>query len=225
MPAGRAVTIRGVYADGPMAERIAMTALMPGPVEPPALQTARWLMRPIAFMESCRRRFGDSFSVRFLGFATPLVMLSSPDALQALYSEPAHGLPPGRTISLLPVMGPRSVLLLEGAEHLARRRLMLPPFHGERMQAYESTVREIAEREVAAWPAGSAFALHPRMQAVTLEGILRAVFRVTDPERRERLRELLPRLLKSTSPAAPHLKVLLAHRFQRLSPLGHPSDA
>jgi cytochrome P450 len=197
-----------------------MTALMPGPAEPPVLQTARWLRRPIAFMESCRRRFGDSFSVRFLGFATPMVMLSSPDALQALYSEPGHGLPPGRTISLLPVMGPRSVLLLEGADHLARRRLMLPPFHGERMQAYESTVSEIAEHEIEAWPAGSAFALHPRMQAVTLEVILRAVFGVTDPERRERLRDLLPRLLNSTSSAALQLKVLLARRFERRDPLG-----
>ena len=196
-----------------------MSTVMPGPAESPVLQTARWLMRPIAFMESCRRRFGDSFSVRFLGFETPMVMLSSPDALQALYSEPAHGLPPGRTISLLPVMGPRSVLLLEGAEHLARRRLMLPPFHGERLQAYESAVREIAEREIATWPAGSAFALHPRMQAVTLEVILRAVFGVTDPERRERLRDLLPRLLNSTSSAALQFRVLLARRFGRRDPL------
>jgi cytochrome P450 len=197
-----------------------MTAVMPGPAEPPALQTARWLLRPIAFMESCRRRFGDSFSVRFVGFTTPMVMLSSPDALQALYSEPAHGLPPGRTVSLLPIMGPRSLLLLEGADHLARRRLMLPSFHGERMQAYESTVREIAEREIELWPADSAFALHPRMQAVTLEVILRAVFGVTDPERRERLRDLLPRLLNGTSSAALQLKVLLARRFERRDPLG-----
>src|SRR5947209_4952801 len=170
-------------------------AMVPGPGAPPALQTVRWLMRPIAFMESCRRRFGDSFSVRFLGFASPMVMLSDPGALQALYSEPAHGLPPGRTVTLLPIMGPRSVLLLEGRDHLARRRLMLPPFHGERMQAYEATVREIAEGEVERWRADAAFALHPRMQAVTLEVILRAVFGVTDQERRERLRELLPRLL------------------------------
>jgi cytochrome P450 len=198
----------------------ATTTLIPGPAEPPALQTARWLARPIAFMESCRRRFGDSFSIRFLGFATPMVMLSSPETLQALYSEPAHGLPPGRTVGLLPVMGPRSVLLLEGADHLARRRLMLPPFHGERMQAYEATVREIAEREVQRWPAGSAFALHPRMQAVTLEVILRAVFGVTDPERREHLRDLLPRLLDGTASAALQLRVLLARRFERRDPLG-----
>jgi cytochrome P450 len=121
-------------------------------------------------------------------------------------------------------MGPRSVLLLEGADHLARRRLMLPAFHGERMQAYEATVREIADREVERWPAESAFALHPRMQAVTLEVILRAVFGVTDPERRGQLRDLLPRLLDGTASAALQFRVLLARRFDRRDPLGELAE-
>src|SRR3954470_17045691 len=108
-----------------------MSALPPGPSAPPALQTLRWLLRPISFLESCRRQFGDTFSVRFLGFETPMVMLSDPEAIRALYSNAEHGLPAGRTIALLPILGPRSLLLLEGREHLARRRLMLPPFHGE----------------------------------------------------------------------------------------------
>ncbi|MFL5840373.1 MAG: cytochrome P450, partial [Thermoleophilaceae bacterium] len=190
------------------------------PSEPPVVQTARWLLRPIAFMESCRRRYGEMFGVRFLGFETPMVMLSSPDAIQALYAEPRHGLPPGRSIALMPVMGPRSVLLLEGAEHLARRKLMLPPFHGERMQAYEPIVREIAEAEIDRWPQGGEFVLHPRMQAVTLEVILRAVFGVTDAERRERLRVLLPQLLDKTSSVALQFRVLLARRLGRGDPLG-----
>lgn len=170
-------------------------------------------------MESCRRRFGDSFSVTFLGFTSPMVMLSDPGAIQALYTDPKHGLPPGRTIALMPVMGPRSVLLLEGPEHLARRKVMLPPFHGARMQAYESTVREIAVREIESWADGAAFSLHPRMQAVTLEVILRAVFGVTDESRRERLRALLPQLLDSTSSASLQFRVLLSRRFERLDPL------
>jgi len=182
--------------------------LPPGPSEPPVVQTARWLLRPIAFMESCRRRYGDSFSVRFVGFSTPMVMVSDPEAIRALYSEREHGLPPGRTVALRPVMGQRSVLLLEGRDHLARRKLMLPPFHGERMQAYESTVRRVAEAEIANWPVGEAFALHPSMQSVTLEVIMSAVFGVTDELRRERLRELLPRLLHDTSSVALQLRVL-----------------
>jgi cytochrome P450 len=196
-----------------------VTALPPGPTEPPAIQTARWLLRPIAFLESSRRRYGGSFSLTFLGFTQPMVMLSDPAAVQALYTNPKHALPPGRTIALMPVMGPRSVLLLEGSDHLARRRVMLPPFHGERMQAYEDVVRQIAIREVESWTDSVEFALHPRMQAITLEVILRAVFGVTDEERRQRLRHLLPQLLDSTSSAALQFKVLLARRFQRMDPL------
>jgi cytochrome P450 family 135 len=184
------------------------------------MQTARWLLRPISFMESCRRRFGDAFSVTFMGFSTPMVMLSDPAAIQALYTNPKHALPPGRSVALMPVMGPRSVLLLEGPEHLARRRVMLPPFHGERMQAYQETVREIATREIDSWPDGRELSLHPRMQAVTLEVILRAVFGVTDETRRARLRTLLPKLLDSTSSASLQFRVLLSRRFERRDPLG-----
>jgi cytochrome P450 family 135 len=209
-----------IAAQRPRVRLRTVSKLPPGPSEPPAIQTARWLLRPISFMESCRRRLGETFSVTFMGFTTPLVMLSDPAAIQELYTNPKHSLPPGRTVALMPVMGPRSVLLLEGAEHLARRRVMLPPFHGERMQAYESTVREIAVREIESWPDGGELSLHPRMQAVTLEVILRAVFGVTDEERRARLRELLPQLLDSTSSASIQFKVLLSRRFERLDPLG-----
>ena len=161
----------------------------PSLTEAPIHQTLRWLARPIAFMESGRRRYGDAFAVSFLGFERPMVMLSHPDAIRALYTAHEHGLPPGRTIALLPIMGPGSVLLLEGREHLSRRKLMLPPFHGERMRSYESIVRDVAEREVASWSEGSTLALHPRMGAITLEVILKAVFGVTDPARSARLRE------------------------------------
>jgi cytochrome P450 family 135 len=171
-------------------------------------------------MESCRRRFGEAFSVTFMGFKTPMVMLSDPAVIQALYTNPKHGLPPGRSIALMPIMGPRSVLLLEGPEHLARRKVMLPPFHGERMQAYEETVSEVAVQEIESWPPGAELSLHPRMQAITLEVILRAVFGVTDEGRRARLRELLPQLLDSTSSVSLQFKVLLSRRFEQLDPLG-----
>jgi cytochrome P450 len=196
-----------------------VSALPPGPSEAPAIQTARWLLRPIAFMESARRRFGDAFSVRFLGFERPMVMLSDPEAIRALYTTHEHGLPPGRSIALLPVMGPGSVLLLEGQEHLARRKLMLPPFHGERMRSYEATVREVTERELDSWSDGSSFAIHPRMQAITLDVILEAVFGVTDPARDARLHERLPLLLGDTSSPALQFRVLLSRRLGKGDPL------
>ena len=183
------------------------------------MQTLRWLLRPISFLESCRRRFGDAFSVSFLGFQTPMVMLSDPEAIRALYTVPGHTLPPGRTVALQPIVGSRSLLLLEGREHLARRKLMLPPFHGARMRAYEATVREVVAREVDSWPAGEPFALHPRMQAVTLEVILRAVFGVDDAAHRERLGERLGELLAGTSSAGLQFGVLLSRRFGGPDPL------
>jgi cytochrome P450 len=193
--------------------------LPPGPRIPSLLQTVWWLARPISFLNAGRKRHGDAFAVRFLGFQRPMVMISDPEAIRELYAERAHELPPGRTVALLPVMGQSSLLLLEGSEHLTRRRLMLPAFHGERMRSYEGIMREVAEREVASWPDGRAFALHPRMQALTLEVILRAVFGVAEGERADRLRAALRTLIARTASAAFQMRVVLAQRADRGDPL------
>jgi cytochrome P450 len=193
--------------------------LPPGPSAPPAVQTARWLFRPIEFLDSCRRRYGEVFSVKFIGFQTPMVMISDPEAIRALYRSRENGLPPGRSFALEPVMGPRSVLLLEGKEHLSRRKAMLPPFHGERMRAYESLITEVARSEIDSWPLQRSFPIHPRMQALTLEVILRAVFGVTDPARRSRLRDLLSGMLANMASPRLQLRLLLARRFGRPDPI------
>jgi cytochrome P450 len=175
----------------------------------------RWLARPIALLEDCRRTYGDAFSLNFLGFRSPLVFVSHPDAVKALYTERGHGLPPGRSLSLRPIVGDRSVLLLEGSEHLSRRKLMLSPFHGERMRAYEPIMREAAAREIERWPDDEPFAVHPSMQAITLEVILRAVFGV---ERRD-LADLLRELLRLTASAQLQFLVLLARRVGGPDPM------
>ena len=147
-----------------------------------------------------------------------MVMISDPAAIRALYTEPANGLPPGRNIVLEPILGPRSVLLLEGAEHLARRRLMLPPFHGERMRAYEQTVRTAVDREIDSWPLGEPFPIHARMQAITLEVILRAVFGVHEGPRLDRLRGMLATVLQETASPRAQLIGLATRRFTERGP-------
>lgn len=188
-------------------------ALPPGPRMPPAAQIGNWLYRPLEFLNSCRRRYGDFFSLRFPGFETPMVIISRPEHVAALFKERENGLPPGRSLALEPILGSRSILLLEGAEHLARRKLMLPPFHGERMRAYEAQITEIADREIAGWPLDTEFPIHPRMQAVTLEVILHAVFGVTDAARLDRLRPLLGELLDETAGPALQVRFLLSRRL------------
>jgi len=177
------------------------------------MQTLAWSFRPLAFMRECRRLYGDAFSVRFLGFERPMVLVSDPAAIKALYTERDIGLPAGRNIILEPILGPQSLLLLEGSEHLARRRLMLPPFHGERMRAYEPVLAEIVDGEIDSWPLGTEFRIHPRMQAITLEAILRVVFGVAEGPRLERLRQMLATVLTETASPRRQLLGLATRRF------------
>jgi cytochrome P450 len=194
----------------------AILSPVPLPPEPqisPLGQTLRWAFRPIPFMEDCRRRYGDAFSVRFLGFERPMVMISDPEAIKALYREREHGLPPGRNIVLEPILGSTSLLIQEGAEHLSRRRLMLPPFHGERMRSYEATMNEIVEAEIDSWPLQTEFPIHARMQAVTLEVILRVVFGVSSGPRLDRLRGMLSTVLEETTTPGRQVLGLALQRF------------
>ncbi|HKG36863.1 MAG TPA: cytochrome P450 [Solirubrobacterales bacterium] len=192
--------------------------LPPGPDQAPAIQMLRWFYRPIAFLEDCRRRYGEAFSVSFVGFKSPMVLFSDPAAVKAVYSDQRNGLPPGRNVALEPMLGSRSVLLLEGREHLTRRRLMLPAFHGERMRTYEAIVRDAITREIDRWPVGEPFPLHPRMQAMALEVILRAVFGVTSEERLARLRSTLGQILGRTASPVAQLVALAAMRLGERGP-------
>ena len=133
-----------------------------------------------------------------------MVFISDSGSLKRLFgADRQNTIAPGRNVVLAPVLGRRSLLLLEGEEHLRRRKLMLPPFHGERMRAYEHVMADAAEREIASWPLGRRFRLHPSMQAITLDVILRAVFGVEDDRRRAALRGSLMEILAATrSPRA-----------------------
>jgi cytochrome P450 len=175
---------------------------------PRVLQTTRFVVRPIGFFERYRRELGETFAARLLG-PGDVVFVSDPESVKRLFgADRINTIAPGRSIVLRPLLGPQSLLLQEGDEHLRRRKLMLPPFHGERMRAYESVIAEVTADELRRWPSRSAFALHPSMQSITLEVILRAVFGVADAERRAELRDgLVAILAESASPAAVGLTI------------------
>jgi cytochrome P450 len=176
----------------------------------------RLLARPIPFFEECRRRHGATFTVRILRTGT-LVFVSDAESIKRLFAaDKVNTIAPGRNVVLEPLLGRRSVLLLEGDEHLRRRKLMLPPFHGERMRSYEATIAEATRDELERWPRGEPFALHPRMQAITLDVIMAAVFGVGE-ERRDELRERLVRILAVTN--SPVAVGLTMGRVSRLPPL------
>jgi cytochrome P450 len=165
--------------------------LPPGPRYPAPLQMLGWWSRPIAFREGCRARYGKRFTVRLPG-SPPLVHLGDPDDVREVFKAPPEVLHPGEGARILePVVGWNSVILLDEAAHLEQRKLMLPAFHGERMERLAGLVSETAERELASWPRGEPIRLHARLQALTLEVILRAVFGLDPGRRLEEIRTTL----------------------------------
>src|SRR5207248_7717470 len=161
--------------------------LPPGPRLPRALQTALWAARPLAFMDRARRRHGPVFTVRPYGFG-PVVVLADPGHIKEVFTGDSEVFAAGEAnAAMSPVLGRHSLLTLDGERHLRQRKLMLPPFHGESIRRYRQRMAEITEAEVATWPVGKPFAIRPRMQAITLEVILRAVIGVSDGARHMRL--------------------------------------
>ncbi|MEA2314980.1 MAG: cytochrome family, partial [Solirubrobacteraceae bacterium] len=169
--------------------------LPPGPRAPALLQTLAWAFAPTWLMDRCAASLGEAFTITFAPSGMKLVVISDPDAVKTVFTASPEIAPSGAGNSpVAPVMGPSSVIVLTGAEHMRQRKLLLPPFHGERMRAYEEVIVEATTRDMAGWPLGAPMSLAPRTRAITLEVILRAVFGV-EAARMDPLRKAIGALL------------------------------
>ena len=189
--------------------------LPPGPPLPRALQTVGFILGGTRFLEACRRRYGDAVTFGTL-FDERFVMVFDPELVKQVFQGSNNQLHAGEANALLgPVVGERSVLLLDGTEHLRHRKLMLPAFHGRQLAAHIETMRACADREIDAWPVGEEFSLLPSMQSLTLGVILRAVFGyepgAAETELRQRLRSMLDPL------ARPRGMIILSALLRRRS--------
>lgn len=165
----------------------AVAVLPPGPRLPPLVQTLAFLFGARRYFDACRRRYGDVVWMS-TAFDRGFVMVFDPEVVKQVFQAPPDRLRAGEANAVLaPLLGSRSVLLLDGAEHLRQRKLLLPPFHGRRLQAHESVMRDAADAQIDAWPTDEPFALQPSMQALTLRVITTTIFGVTDPARRDEL--------------------------------------
>ena len=191
-------------------------ALPPGPTVPGLIQLLATWKRPAASLERLRRRYGSRVTVQ-LPFQPPFVILSDPQDIKELFTAAPDTLHPGEGARVLePLVGRNSVILLYEAPHLEQRKLLLPAFHGAKMQRLTGLMTELARREIDTWPVDEPVALHAPLQRVTLEIILRAVFGLDQGPRLNQLRDLLTEVLRfSESP----LSVLPAvRRWARLVP-------
>ncbi len=166
--------------------------LPPGPREPTALQTVEWIVRPTALLRRAQARYGEPFTVRTAWSDAPMVITSDPEEIKRVYAAPPDVLQAGDSSAFLePFTGPRSVLILNGEEHLRQRKLMLPAFHGQALKHWTGTIAEVAGQELDSWPLGVPFQARPRMQRLTLEVIMRVVFGSRDAQLRDALRAAL----------------------------------
>ena len=181
------------------------TGLPPGPPLPPRLQSLALKVAPLTFLEACRRRYGDVVMIRTV-FIPEFVVIFGPALarrlLQGSYEE-LHVADARAPISQL--LGQRSVVVLDGQEHLERRRQLLPPFHGERMRASAAVIRAATDRAIDSWPEDRPFELLPAMQEVTFEVISRVVFGLEHETQHD---ELLRRLRTLPDPFRPNRTAL-----------------
>lgn len=171
------------------------TALPPGPPLPPAIQAGLLVKFWPRFVSTCRRRYGDVFTLRVASMGT-LVYLARPDDIKTVFGGDPAVYHAGEANSVLAgLLGSSSVLVVDDEEHRDLRRLMLAPFRREAVARQTALIARIAADNIAGWPVGRTFAVAPRMSEITLEVILRTVIGATDEHRLAQLRAIMPRLL------------------------------
>jgi cytochrome P450 family 135 len=191
---------------------LALEVLPPGPRLPVAVQTAAWMIRPWDFMERCAARYGDTFTLRLAG-ESPWVIVSHPEAVKEVFTAPPELLHAGEANSTVrPLVGRNSVMQLDEDAHREQRRLLMPPFRGNHLASYADTITAVAQAEIARWPRGKPVRLHPRMRALTLEVILRAVFGLSEGTRLDQLRAELVRMLTTGTSGPVFMLATLAPR-------------
>jgi cytochrome P450 family 135 len=174
-----------------------MPAAPPAVRSPALVQWLRYGLTPEAFLLRAQRRHGDTYVVRLFG--QRWTVLGHPDAVREVFTGSPDELYSGEANETIAgIIGRRNVLILDGPEHLARRRIVLPPFHGDHLRSYEDVVRGVAAAQLADWPVGRTIPVLDRMRDITFEVILRAVFGVEDRPRLQRLGTTLADLLTWT---------------------------
>ncbi|UBF23939.1 cytochrome P450 [Kovacikia minuta CCNUW1] len=167
-----------------------------GPSTPPAVQMMQTIVRPLETLETNFQRYGDLYTARITGFG-PVEVLSSPDGIEALMTAPTHLFDSGRGNWILtPFVGETSLILLDGKAHQRQRKLLMPPFHGDRLRAYGQDICQITQQVIDRWQPGQTFSAREVTQAISLQVIMRTVFGVDEGEQAERLHHHLNLLLK-----------------------------
>ncbi|WP_413171987.1 cytochrome P450 [Anabaena azotica] len=169
--------------------------LPPSSKIPSFIQRLQWVFNPLQLMDISAKTHGDFFSLQLTN-AEPIVFISNPQGIQEVFTTPPDYFDAGRSNKLIkPLVGDNSLLLIDGANHQRQRRLLTPPFHGERMKAYAQIITNITQQVISDWQLGQPFSVRDSMQEISLRVILQAVFGLSEGERLTKLQKLVTSLL------------------------------
>ncbi len=171
---------------------------------PPALTTPNLVQifnlvrNPIAFFDHHLATQGNVFTAGVLGSNNPkVVFIGEPSKVEEIFTAPLNTFALGKVTHVFrPLTGNRSLIMLDGKEHLRQRKLMMPPLHGDRMKTYTEEIIEITRKNLARFPNKEEFSLRPYLADITLEIILQVVFGIKEGERYQALQHLIGELLE-----------------------------
>lgn len=163
---------------------------------PALVQTMLFLAVRPRLYRHLRRRHGDVFMTRLLG-SPRVVTLTRPEHVRQVFAGTPDVYHAGEGNEILrPVMGPHSVMITDEDEHQRTRKMLMPAFNGAALRGYGELMADLAAANVERWPVGRPFPVHPAMNDVTLEIILRVVFGMSDGPRLTELRGRLRKLIE-----------------------------
>ncbi|NEP48130.1 MAG: cytochrome P450 [Moorea sp. SIO3C2] len=175
-----------------------MSNLPDGPKIPEWLQLIYWIADPLKYLDQCVERYGDTFTIRLTASKT-LVILSHPQAIQEVLTAPPSQFKSGERNQLLrPLVGETSMTLLDGLPHQRQRKLLIPPFHGQRINSYSQLICDITQQVASQWVIGQAFTARTAMQEITIQVIMQGVFGLGEGTRYQKLKPLLTAMLDVT---------------------------
>ncbi|MEM8780885.1 MAG: cytochrome P450 [Cyanobacteria bacterium P01_G01_bin.49] len=174
-----------------------MANLPNGPKDPAWLQLIQWILDPLNYLESNAEKYGDMFTTHMMGFP-PFVMVSHPQAVREIFNADLRQFEAGRTNGILmSLLGDNSIVGLDGDRHRRERKLLMPPFHGERLQTYSQSICNITKEITKEWQTSQPFVIRQTMQQITLEVIIQVIFGIKEGERYQELKPLVGDMLDS----------------------------
>lgn len=177
---------------------------------PPWWQFLTWVADPLRFQRICRAKYGDIFTIQ-LGGMSPYVIVGDPQAIHDIFSQDGR-FDSGRGNAIAaPLIGENSLMLMDGDRHRRERKLLMPPFHGERLHTYAEQICQVSAEIFSQLPLHQPFVVRTVMQRISLEVILQVVFGMREGDRYQQLKPLLTEWLNMTD--SPLSSSVLFYKF------------